>query len=59
MLQRVLLAVMKKVENRRNILDTNTVNLWHPVPSLKVKTFRVPCPRKVNVKASVDRVITV
>ena len=32
-------AVMKKVENRRKSLNTNTVNLWDPVPSLKVNTF--------------------
>ena len=59
MCQGALLAVMKKVLKRRNILYTNTVNLWDPVPSLKVKTFRVPCPRKVKVRAADDKVIAV
>ena len=39
MSQRALLAVMKKVENRRKTLNTDTVNLWDSFPSLKINTF--------------------
>ena len=48
MLQRALLAVMRKVENRRKILDTNIVNLSDPVPSLNVlKTFSAMSEKSV------------
>ena len=52
MLQRALLGVMRKVENRRKRLHTNTVNLSDPVPSLNVNL--VPCPRKVYVKGAMS-----
>ena len=48
MLQRALLAVMRKVENRRKILYTNIVNLSDPVPSLNVlKTFSAMSEKSV------------
>ena len=50
MLQRALLAVMKKVENRRKSLNTNTVNLWDPVPSLKVDTFSTMSERMLRLQ---------
>ena len=50
MLQRALFAVMKKVENRRKSLNTNTVNLWDPVPSLKVNTFSTMSERMLRLQ---------
>ena len=58
MLQRALLAVMKKVENRRKPLNTNTVNLWDPFPSLKVNTFSTMSVKMVRLQMT-DKVITV
>ena len=49
MLQTALLAVMKKVENRRKSLNTHTVNLWDPVPSLKVNTFSTMSERMLRL----------
>ena len=43
-------AVMKKVENRRKSLNTNTVNLWDPVPSLKVDTFSTMSERMLRLQ---------
>ena len=39
-------------------INTNVVNFWDPVPSLKVKTFS-SMTKKVNVKAADDKLITV
>ena len=50
MLQRALLAVIKQVENRRKSLNTNTVNLWDPVPSLKVNTFSTMSERMLRLQ---------
>ena len=43
------------VEKRVN---TNVVNFWDPVPSLKVKTFS-SMAKRMNVKAADDKLITV
>ena len=45
-----LVRVMKKVENRRKSLNTNTVNLWDPVPSLKVNTFSTMSERMLRLQ---------
>ena len=44
-----LVRVMKKVENRRKSLNTTTVNLWDPVPSLKVNTFSTMSERLLRL----------
>ena len=58
MLQRILLAVMRKVEHRRKILYTNTVNFSDPAPSLNVKTFStMSCQEKCMLRLQMTRLL--
>ena len=58
MLQSILLAVMRKVEHRRKILYTNTVNFSDPAPSLNVKTVStMSCQEKCMLRLQMTRLL--